>query len=599
MKPRLPSGVTNGFGMWQVMSPARRRQALLQLALQCVSNFFEVMVLGLIVPLVAVVNDPALIQRSRLLRWAYRTSGAPDAPTFMLGFGGLLLFLLVLRAVLSTWSNRRMRTLCSAFATELGAQVLDRVLHLPYLEQVRVNSSVFARLSTSDVDRAAMQSLVTFFTILSESFTAGTVLLGLIVVNPLLMIPLIILLSLGAYFAYRRTNRQLAEAGQHMRAEQAVVNKWVLQSLGDVRYARLVGSENFFVSKVADSWRRYAVASQTSVTIQQGTRVYFETGVLAGVILMVMYFVGSSSAGEILTVLGLLAVAAVRLIPSINRVINGAQILNHIRASIDGVVEILSRKPALEATGLVHAIPFSGDVKFRDISFTYPGKPRPALDGISFAIRKGEMIGIVGPSGAGKSTVIDILCGLIPPDSGQVLVDGFDVQGDLRGWQSLIGYVPQTVFLLDDTIRANIAYGVPAHEVDNDAVQRALETAALAPLVATLPEGVDTNVGERGVALSGGQRQRIAIARALYRNAPILVLDEATSALDSATEREITETLRNIYGKKTVVVIAHRLNTVKEADHIYLLEEGRLVSSGTFAELEVNSALFRRIGALG
>ncbi len=581
------------------MSPRRRCQALLQLALQCVSNFFEVMVLGLIVPLVALVNDPALIQRSRVLRWAYRASGASDTPTFLLCFGGLLLLLLALRAVLSTWSNRRMRALCSEFATELGARVLDRILHLPYLDQIRVNSSVFARLSTSDVDRAAMQSLVTFFTILSESFTAGTVLLGLIVVNPVLMIPLIILLALGAYFAYRRTNRQLAEAGQHMRAEQAVVNRWVLQSLGDVRYARLVGSENFFVSKVAASWRRYALASQTSVTIQQGTRVYFETGVLAGVIVMVMYFVGSSSAGEILTVLGLLAVAAVRLIPSINRVINGAQILNHIRASMDGVVEILSRKPALEAPGLARAIAFSHEMEFRGISFTYPGKARPALDDIGFAIRKGEMVGIVGPSGAGKSTIIDILCGLIPPDSGQVLVDGFDVQGDLRGWQSLIGYVPQSVFLLDDTIRANIAYGVPAHEVDNDAVLRALETAALAPLVATLPDGIDTNVGERGVAVSGGQRQRIAIARALYRNAPILVLDEATSALDSATEREITETLRNIYGKKTIIVIAHRLNTVKDADRIYLLEDGRLESSGTFAELEASSALFRRIGALG
>ena len=557
------------------------------------------MVLGLIVPLVALVNDPALIQRSRVLRWAYRASGASDTPTFLLCFGGLLLLLLALRAVLSTWSNRRMRALCSEFATELGARVLDRILHLPYLDQIRVNSSVFARLSTSDVDRAAMQSLVTFFTILSESFTAGTVLLGLIVVNPVLMIPLIILLALGAYFAYRRTNRQLAEAGQHMRAEQAVVNRWVLQSLGDVRYARLVGSENFFVSKVAASWRRYALASQTSVTIQQGTRVYFETGVLAGVIVMVMYFVGSSSAGEILTVLGLLAVAAVRLIPSINRVINGAQILNHIRASMDGVVEILSRKPALEAPGLARAIAFSHEMEFRGISFTYPGKARPALDDIGFAIRKGEMVGIVGPSGAGKSTIIDILCGLIPPDSGQVLVDGFDVQGDLRGWQSLIGYVPQSVFLLDDTIRANIAYGVPAHEVDNDAVLRALETAALAPLVATLPDGIDTNVGERGVAVSGGQRQRIAIARALYRNAPILVLDEATSALDSATEREITETLRNIYGKKTIIVIAHRLNTVKDADRIYLLEDGRLESSGTFAELEASSALFRRIGALG
>ena len=593
------SGLADGFSVWRVMSPHRRRQAILQLVLQCIANFFEVMVLGLIVPLVAMVSDAGLIQRSRMLHGLYQASGAANPQHFMLYFGTSLLFLLAVRAVLSIWSNHRLRSLCVGLGAELGAQVLDRILHLPYLEQARTSSSIYGRLATSDVDRAAMQSLVTFFTMLSEGFTAFAVLLGLVVIKPMLMIPLIILLSAGAVLSYKRSHRRLAKAGEDMRAEQAVVNKWVLQSLGDVRYVRLAGRESFFVRRVQDAWVGYARASQVAVTVQQGSRVSFETAVRCGIILIVLYFVGSSGGSEALAVLGLLAVSAVRIVPSLNRVINGLQILNHIRASTEGVVALLARPAALGASGMGVPLPFHDRLEFRDITFAYPGNAAPALSDVSLAIRRGEMIGIVGPSGAGKSTIIDILCGLIPPDLGQVLADGVDIQKDLRGWQELIGYVPQTVFLLDETIRANIAYGVPEAQINDKAVRRALETAALAGFVDSLPHGVNTEVGERGVALSGGQRQRIAIARALYRDAPILVLDEATSALDSATEREITETLQNIYGQKTIVVIAHRFNTVKQADRIYLLQSGRVESSGSYDELAQNNALFRRIGALG
>lgn len=585
--------------IWRVMSPRRRRQAVLQLGLQCVANFFEVMVLGLVVPLVAMVSDPGLIQRSRTLRNLYQLSGAENFQQFMLGFGASLIGLLAVRAVLSIWSNRRLRGLCVALATELGGLVLNRILHLPYLDQARTNSSVYARLSTSDVDRATMLWLVTFFTMLSEGFTASVMLLGLVLINPLLMIPVMILLTLGAVLSYRRSRRQLGEASQTMLAQQAVLTKWVMQSLGDVRYARLAGRENFFVTKVQNAWHGYARASQSVVTIQQGSRVGFETAVLGGIILVVLYFAGTGGGGEALTVLGIMAVAAIRIVPSLNRVINGTQTLNHISGSTDNVMALLASQPALETCSNGPPLPFASQLELRDVTFAYPGSAVPALSQINLTARRGEMIGIVGPSGAGKSTIIDILCGLIPPDSGVVVADGFDIQKDLRGWQALIGYVPQTVYLLDDTIRANITYGVPEAEIDDEAVRRALETAALRTFVDTLPQGVNTEVGERGVALSGGQRQRIAIARALYRDAPILVLDEATSALDSATEREITDTLLNIYGQKTIIVIAHRLNTVKQADRIYLLQNGQVETSGTYDALAQSSATFRRIGALG
>jgi len=597
-KSRVFGKLSEAFALFQIIPRVRRGQAVLQLVLQCVSNFFEIMVLGLIVPLVAIVNDPGMIQRSHMLQRAYNAIGATTPSEFILYFGSALLLLLLLRAALSIWSNRRLRRLCADISTELGSRVLDRILHMPYLEHARTNSSVLQRLVTSDVERAGAITLVTTFIIFSELFSTCTVLLGLVVVKPSLMLPLILFLCAGAFSVYRLTKAHLTQAGDRMRHEQATMNKWVLQSLGDVRYARLVGSEKFFVTRVDNAWRNYALASQSSTAIQQSTRIYVETGALGSVVLMVMYFVGASSGTQILTVLGLLAVATVRLVPSINRVINGAQVLDHIRSSVTSVIEVLRQAPALPQKSTGQSTVFSNSLEFRNVSFSYPGGAKPALSNLSLRINNGEMIGIVGPSGAGKSTIIDLLCGLIPPDTGQVLVDGRDVQLNLRDWQSLIGYVPQTVFLLDDSIRANVAYGIAEQDIDDDSVQQALETAALGEFVAGLPDGSGTNVGERGVALSGGQRQRIAIARALYRNAPILVLDEATSALDSATEREITETLHNIYGKKTIIVIAHRLNTVVDSNRIYVLNDGRLEASGTFQELQANNALFRQIGAL-
>ena len=309
-------------------------------------------------------------------------------------------------------------------------------MHLPYLEQARTNSSVYARLSTSDVDRATTQSLVTFFTMLSEGFTAFAVLLALVVIKPLLMIPFdypVVRWALS--LSYRRSRRQLSEAGETMRAEQAVLNKWVLQSLGDVRYARLSGRESFFVSRVQDAWRGYARASQAVVTVQQSSRVGFETAVLSGIILIVLYFFWTAGGGGALTVLGLLAVAAVRIVPSLNRVINGTQTLSHIRASTEGVVALLERRPALEPSGNGPPLPFAEQLDLRGVTFSYPGSTAPALSQVNLTIRQGEMIGIVVPSGAGKSTIIDILCGLISPDSGQVLADGFEILKDLRGWQ--------------------------------------------------------------------------------------------------------------------------------------------------------------------
>jgi ABC-type multidrug transport system fused ATPase/permease subunit len=286
----------------------------------------------------------------------------------------------------------------------------------------------------------------------------------------------------------------------------------------------------------------------------------------------------------ILPVLGLFGAAAFRLLPAVNRSILSAQTINLNRPLVDGVAADLDLLISKASTNNVHSH-LASSISVQDLSFSYEMTSTQALTGVSIGISRGEAVGLVGPSGSGKSTLVDILLGLLEPTSGRVLVDGKDIHDNLRRWQDQIGYVPQSIFLTDDTLRRNVAFGLPKDQIDDNALSSAIRSAQLEDFVASLPEGLDTIVGERGVRLSGGQRQRIGIARALYNNPDVLVLDEATSSLDTDTEHGVMQAVQALQGEKTVIIVAHRLSTVEYCDRLYRLENARIVDEGTFSEV--------------
>jgi ABC-type multidrug transport system fused ATPase/permease subunit len=287
---------------------------------------------------------------------------------------------------------------------------------------------------------------------------------------------------------------------------------------------------------------------------------------------------------SIVPVMGLFAAAAFRLLPSISRMLISMQALrygipaiNHIHDDLKlAIPEVVENKE--ETAGDIF---LQGEVELDNISYNYPATTASALVEVSMSIEKGESVGFIGPSGSGKSTLVDLILGLLTPDSGQVKVDGQNIQDNLRLWQDQIGYVPQAIFLTDDTLRRNIAFGLAEDQIDDSAVMRAIKAAQLEEFVAGLPDKLESMVGERGVRLSGGQRQRIGIARALYHDPGILVLDEATSSLDTETELEVMQTVTELHGSKTVIIVAHRLSTVENCDRLYRLDQGRLVEVGT------------------
>ena len=289
---------------------------------------------------------------------------------------------------------------------------------------------------------------------------------------------------------------------------------------------------------------------------------------------------------SIVPLLALFSVAAFRLIPSVNRILSSMSLLRFSLPIINTLYEELKvtiPEPTVRSTNSVSF--FQREISLNSISYTYPGASASALNGLSIIIQKGESVGFIGPTGSGKSTLVDVILGLLTPNAGQVAVDGQDIQQNLRAWQDQIGYVPQSIYLTDDTLRRNVAFGLPNEQIDDAAVRHAIRAAQLEEFVSNLPDGLETFVGERGVRLSGGERQRIGIARALYHDPAVLVLDEATSALDTATESGVMKAVTSLQGIKTILIVAHRLSTVAHCDRLYRLQGGGVVAEGLTAEM--------------
>jgi HlyD family secretion protein len=373
---------------------------------------------------------------------------------------------------------------------------------------------------------------------------------------------------------------------------------------GGIKDVLLLGRQQDFIARFTGVSRRFARALGTTQAMSQVPRYAMELVAFGGVISLVLYLLAAheGNLGAILPLLSMYALAGFKLLPAFQQIYTS---LSQVRGNI-AAFEAVRDDLHASATAVADSEQSSPEprtylapqqsIELEHITFTYPGKVEPALRDVTVEIPANRVIGLVGASGSGKSTLIDVLLGLLRPQQGTLRVDGAPVSEEhLRSWQNSLGFVPQAIFLADSTIRENIAFGLPPESIDEDRVRRAATMAHLDELLEELPLGLETRVGERGVQLSGGQRQRIGIARALYDDADVLILDEATSALDGITERLIMDAIHDFSGKKTIIMIAHRLATVKQCDCIYLLANGQVVDQGSYDELNRRNAVFQRM----
>lgn len=471
-------------------------------------------------------------------------------------------------------------------------------LRHPLVFHYRHNSAELLRNITSGTWQTFHGVQIVMNTVL-ELLLALAVSTTLLVVSPWVTIGIAVVLAAVGGLAYRAAAPVIGRWGQIAMSTEGDIIKWTVQSLAGLRDIKLSRSYSRMSGAINQMALRLAVYNARAQTALQSPRLLVEIVAVVGCLSVVLIVSETALDTErVVPLLGLFSLAAMRLIPSASRILSNVADLRHRTSYITQLHhDVTTRDMDFDSGGRpIERRPgpaFSRDVTLSDVSYRYEDRDEDAIANISCTIRRGESIGIAGTSGAGKSTLVDIILGFLRPTSGDICVDGRDIWADLASWQSRIGYVPQQVNLFDDTLRRNIAFAVPDAEIDDVRVSEVIKVASLDDLVAHLPKGIDSVVGERGTRLSGGQRQRIAIARALYHDPDLIVFDEATAALDNETEREITEAINRLAGRKTIIIIAHRLSTIINCDRILFMEHGQLAGVGSFRELERLSDRFR------
>ena len=573
-----------------LLAERERRGALWLLCLMSLGMLLEMLGIGLVIPVVAILMQDDLATHYPAVQPVLESLGNPGHGQLVAGaMMGLVGIFLVKNLFLAFLAWRQAR-----FAYGVQVQISQRLfttyLHQPYTFHLQRNSAQLIRNVTGEVNLFT-SALIGMLAITSESLVLLGIATLLLLAEPMGALASMMVLGIAAWAFYRSTRNRLTRWGKARQYHDGLRIQHLQQGLGGAKDVKLLGREEEFLAQYHAHNVQSGRVGQLQVTLQQFPRLWLELLAVSGLAVLVLSMVWQGrDMGAIIPTLALFAAAAFRLIPSVNRILAAMQSLRFSRPVIDTLHEELKLGP-LEPDGVPanDAVStgrsFQSEMRLSGISYSYQGAAGAALDDMSLVIRHGEFVGFIGPSGSGKSTLVDVILGLLPPAAGQVMVDGQNIQQDLRAWQYQIGYVPQTIFLTDDTLRRNVAFGLPEIQIDEMAVRRAIKDAQLEEFVAGLPDGLETIVGERGIRLSGGQRQRIGIARALYHDPAVLVLDEATSALDTETEKSVMQAVMALQHSKTILVVAHRLSTVAHCDRLYRLEHGRVVAEGTPLEV--------------
>jgi ABC-type multidrug transport system fused ATPase/permease subunit len=563
--------------IWELLTSVERRKAAAVLLLMFIGMLLETLGVGLVIPALALFTRNDIAHANPALQTFLNAIGNPSQTDLV--FGGMLVLVGVylIKTLFLAFLAWRQTHFAFGVQAQLSQRLFAIYLSQPYTFHLQRNSAQLIRNVFNEVNLFTFNCLLPGMLVLTESLVMIGLCGLLLLVEPIGTLVLVMMFGGAAWSFNKLTRSHITRWGKARQSHDGLRLQHLQQGLGGVKDVKLLGREGEFAKQYAEHNLHSSKAAQLQATLQQLPRLWLELlAVSALAILVIIMLIQGRALNGILPTLGLFAAAAFRLMPSVNRVLTSVQSLRYGLPVVETLSDELELKEGAVSTSISAGV-FNNVVEFADVSYSYPQAASYSLAQISLAIRRGESIGFVGASGAGKSTLVDILLGLLQPDSGEIKVDGRNIQENLRAWQSQIGYVPQSIFLTDDTLRRNVAFGLPDEVIDDDAVKKAMEAAQLEDFLSELPEGFETVVGERGIRLSGGQRQRIGIARALYHDPAVLVLDEATSSLDMATEQGVMEAVKALQRKKTVIIVAHRLSTIEHCDRVYRLQGGVLI----------------------
>lgn len=546
----------------------------------------EALGVSLMLPLVSAIMQPDIMESNIMVGKICLLLGISTHRNFVILCIAVLIVVFVAKdlfLILQYYVQARF-----VFHNRFGTQC--RLLHIfmnrPYEYYLNVQSGEIIRIIQEDVNQT-YTLLMTLLSFVTETIVSLVLILTVFVIEPTMTVFIAFSLGITMLVIIRIIKPILQREGLARQKHMALTNKWLLQAINGIKETKVTHKEDFFELNFNKSGRYAIQAEKWYNVLGNVPRLLIEMICVCSVLIVITGMILMGRDIELLIPpLGAFAMAAVKLLPSANRIIAAFNDIAYREPALNKLVENLkvleegkSHKHLFSEKQDIEKKEFEikNSIELRHILYAYPDSDKPVLQDAELTIPVGKSVGIVGASGAGKTTVVDIMLGLLLPQEGQVLVDNVDIQESYAGWLSHIGYIPQMIFMLDDTIRANVAFGIQESQIDDKMVWKALQEAQLADFVSELPQGLDTTIGERGIRLSGGQRQRIGIARALYSNPKVLIFDEATSALDNDTEAAIMESINSLHGKKTMVIIAHRLQTIKECDMVYRVEGGKII----------------------
>lgn len=573
-------------------------------------SLVEVVGVVSILPFLAVIARPDVIGDSRVLSWLYNVLQTPDRETFIVYLGGGVFLSLVgsnaCRA-LTTWAILRFTQMREY---TISKRFLIDYVRQPYLFFASRNSSELSKNILSEIQVMINGVLMPVLETVARAVVVVTLAGMLLVVDPVLALSMCALLG-GMYaIIYVMAQRKLL----FLSGIRTVANGERYQSIselfGGIKEIKVLGREDVFIRRYARSMRGYSESQVSCLAIAQMPKFALEVVVFGGLLFVVLYFLAiRRDVSNMLPLVGLYALAGYRIMPSLQSIFHSITRIKFYIPSVDILYEDLQRQGGIHGERgkslkahheEVDELAFVSELELKNVRFAYSDANSEVLRGLTLRIQRKTTVAFVGSTGAGKTTIIDIILGLITPSSGTLSIDGIVIDArNRRSWQNRVGYVPQQIFLADDSIRRNIAFGLDDDCIDQSAVERAAHIANLHGFVNGLDAGYDTIVGERGVRLSGGQRQRIGIARALYHNPDVLIMDEGTSSLDGITENAVMQAIDRLSRDKTIIIVAHRLSTVRNCDRIYLFEQGEIVADGTYEQLMQKNERFRLMANIG
>lgn len=561
--------------MIRILNKKQKRQSIILMGILIVVSVLEMLGVSIIVPFIMTMLQPETIMQNRYVKILIDLLQLKEYQTVMYLLAVLIILVYICKNSVILLANYYQCTFRNHLEKDLNVRMLSSFMKRDYMYFLRTNSAEIIRGVNNDI--ANVTTMVdNFSTLFAEGLTCIVIGIFLILMSPFMAISLLCITGFTAVFIVMGFKKKIGECGEQTREAFAEKTQHSYQAVNGIKEITVSKRRQFFVDRYEQSALKAANYNTKYLWLSRTPNRIVETVFISCLLIVVVISLGNSSSGAaFVTQLGALGIAAVRILPSVSTVANSMNSLVFMKPSLDATYENLMEANQLEElrsqaeSEHEELIGFQDKIACEGISFRYADDLPYVLENLSLSIHKGESVAFIGESGAGKSTLADILLGLFCPQKGNVTVDGKDIYQYPLSWSKLIGYVPQSVFLTDDTVRNNIALGIPEDEIDEEKLQTAIQKAQLVKTIDKLDAGLYTMVGERGIKLSGGQRQRIAIARALYHDPKILILDEATSALDNETESAVMEAIDALQGKMTIIIIAHRLTTIRNCDKIY------------------------------